>query len=132
MKHQCNDDDHYDDEPADEVAGGGGGERPLGEKLPGQCQVKTSWGETRWLHGGIELHRLAVEAFDQLERRADEINEENINSTCSFYGGYYEEVSQAPLPNSSPGDATVPRLPGQSLGLGAPAAEQGRRSKQGS
>ena len=127
MKHQCNDDDHYDDEPADEVAAGGGGvgERPLGEKLPGQCQVKTSWGETRWLHGGIELHRLAVEDFDQLERRADEINEENLNSTCSDNDGYYKEVSQTPLPNSSPGDATVPRLPVPSLGLGTPAAEQG-------
>ena len=77
------------------------------------------------------MHRLALQDYDQLERRADEINEENVNSTCSLDDGVYKEVSQAPLPNSSPGDATVPRLLLQSLGLGAPAADQGRRSKQG-
>ena len=103
MKHQCNDDD--DDEPADEVAaGGGGGERPLGEKLPDCLEVKHPLGGTWELIGGIELHRLAAKDFDQLERRADEINEENINSTCSRRtshddGDYvYKEVSQALLP----------------------------------
>ena len=41
---------------------------------------------------------MAVEEFDQLERRADEINEENINLTCSVDKGYgdYKEVRQAP------------------------------------
>ena len=112
------------------------GERPLGEKVPDGFDVKNNARGTWKLTGGIELHWLAVEDYDQLERRAAEINEENVNSTCSAHDGvneeYYKEVSQAPLPNSSPGDATVPRLPLPSLGLGAPAAEQGRRSKQGS
>ena len=45
-----------------------------------------------WLTGGIELNRLAVEDYDQLERRADEITEENINTTCTVDGGYW--VSQ--------------------------------------
>ena len=72
--------------------------------------------------GGIELHRLACEDYNQLERRAAEINEENINATCSLDDGWLKEVRQASLPNSSPGDTTVPRLLVPSLGLGAPAA----------
>ena len=71
-----------------------------------------------------------MEDYDQLERRADEINEEIVNSTCPADNGYIKEVSLPPLPNSSPGDATVPRLLLPSLGLSAPAADQGRRSKQ--
>ena len=126
-EHQCKDDDQTDDE----IAGGGGGERPLGEKLPDVFEFKTPWG-TRKLTGGVELHRLVVEEFDQLERRAGEINEENINATCSANDGVWKEVRQASLPNSSPGHSTVPRLLVQSLGLGAPAVEQGRRSQQGS
>ena len=107
------------------------GERPLGEKVPDGFDVRDRDGQPWKQIGGMELHRLVLEDFDQLERRADEINRENVNSRCSFRDGYYEEVSQTPLPNSSPGDATVPGLQLQSLGLGAPAAEQGRRSKQG-
>ena len=83
---------------------------------------KDKRGLTWKVSGGIELHRLAVEDFDQLERRADEINEENIKATCTADDGFFKEVRQAPLPNSSPGDTTVPRLPVRSLGLGAPAA----------
>ena len=110
----------------------GGGERPLGEKLPNGFEFKSAWGDTYKLTGrAIELHRLAVEDFDQLERRADEIKEENINATCSFVDRPYKEVRQAPLQNSSPGHSTIPRLLVQCLGLGAPAAQQGRRSQQG-
>ena len=64
-----NDDD--DDQPADEVAAGGGGERPLDP---------------------FELHRLACEDYNQLERRAAEITEENINATCSLDNGNNTEV----------------------------------------
>ena len=81
--------------------------------------------------GAIELHRLAVEDPAQLERRKEEITVGIINATCSADDGEYREVSQAPLPKSPPGHVTVSRLLLQSLGLGAPAAEQGCRSKQG-
>ena len=96
--------------------------------------VKLPLGITFNLSGGaIELHRLALQDYNQLERRAAEINEENINATCSVNDGVeWKEVKQTPLPNSSPGHSTVPRLPVPSLGLGAPAVEQGRRSQQGS
>ena len=130
MKPQCNDDSD-DDQPDDEVAAGGGGERPLGEKLTDGFEIKLPSGRTWKLAGGTELHRLAVEDYNQLERRAAEINEENINATCTVNDGRFKEVRQASLPNSSPGDTTVPRLLLQSLGLCAYAAEQGRRSKQG-
>ena len=82
--------------PDDEVAAGGVRERPLGEKLPDGFKVKTPEGDTWNITGGVELHRLALEEFDQLERRAGEINEENINLTCSVNGGTYKEVRQAP------------------------------------
>ena len=99
MKHQCNDNDDDDDELTDEVAGGGGGggEQPLGEKLPDRLEVKSPSGGTWRLTGGIELHLLAVKDFDQLERRADEIKEENVNSTCSINDGRVKEVRQAPF-----------------------------------
>ena len=125
-EHQCKDDDQTDDE----VAAGGGGERPLGEKLPDYFEVKDPYGDTWTLTAGIELHRLACEDYNQLERRAAEINEENINATCFFIGSW-KEVRQTSLPNSSPGHPTVPRLPVRSLELGALAPEQGRRSQQG-
>ena len=103
-------------------------------KLPGNIEFKDQDGPTFKLTGAIELHRLAIEDPAQLEKRKEEITMEIINTTCSMTfdnGRIYKEVSQTPLPNSSPGDATVPRLLLRSLGLGAPAAEQGGRSKQG-
>ena len=108
----------------------GGGERPLGEKLPDGFKVKTPWGPTWNLTGAIELHRLVWEDYAQLERRAGELKVEFINSTCSAGDDWYKEVSQPPLP-FSPGDTTVARLQVPSLGLGALAPEQGRRSQQG-
>ena len=78
------------------------------------------------LSGAIELHRLTLEDPAQLKRRGEEITAAIINSTCSSADGKHKEVRQAPLPNSSPGDATVPCLPVQSLVLSAAAAEQGR------
>ena len=129
-EHQCNDVD--DAQPDDEVIAGGGGEQPLGEKLAHHFEVKDKWGETWKVFGGIALHWLTCEDCDQLERRADEINEKNINTTCRLDGGLYKEVRQASLPNSSPGHSTVARLLLRCLGLGAPAVEQGRRSQQGS
>ena len=111
----------------------GGGELPLDKKLAGNFEFKTPWGITFKLSGVIELHRLAVDDPAQLERRMEEITTTIINSTCSmkFNDILYKEVRQALLPNCSPGDDTVPRLLLQSLGLGAAAAEQGRRSKHG-
>ena len=90
--------------------------------------------DTFTLTGAIELHQLVLKDPAQLERRKEEITTAIINATClmTFDVGYiFEEVKQAPLPDSSSGDATVPCLHVQSLGLGAAAAEQGRRSKQG-
>ena len=112
----------------------GGGEPPLGEKFPGSLEVKNQRGYTLELTGATELHRLAVEDPVQLERRAEEIMRAILDATCSMTlvnGCTYKEVRHASLPNSSPGDATVPRLLLQSLGLGAAAAEQGRKSQQG-
>ena len=82
------------------------------------------------LEGAIELHRLTVEDFAQLERRAEEITEEIIDATCTVDDGDAKEVRHAPLPLLSPGHAPVSCLQIQSLGLGAPAAKQGRGSKQ--
>ena len=66
-----------------------GEKKPLGEKLPDG---------TSGLLGGTELHRLAAKDFLQLQRRADEINEDNINAICSFENGSFKEVSlQAPF-----------------------------------
>ena len=110
----------------------GGGELPLDKKLPGNFEVKSPrgvWGDTWKLTGAIELHRLAWEDPAQLERRKEEITSAIIDATCSMTfheKDIYKEVRQTPLPNSSPGDATVPCLLLRSLGLGAAAAEQGR------
>ena len=101
--------------------------------MPANFEVKTPHGKTFKLSGAIELHRLAVDDPAQLERRKEEITAAIINTTCSMAldDVLYKEVRQAPLPNSFPGDVTVDRLLLESLGLGAAAAEQGRRSKQG-
>ena len=116
----------------DEVAGGY--EQALGEKLPAHFEVKSPLGFTYELTGVMELHRLVLEDPDQLRRRAEEITVDIINATCSITRDdefVFKEVRQAPLQNCSPDDTPVPRLLVQSLGLGAPATEQGRRSKQG-
>ena len=85
----------------DDVAAGGG-ERPLGEKLNDHFEFKSPNGATCKLTGGaIELHRLTVEDFHQLERRADEINEENINDTCTLDGNL-KEVRQTIPPKLFP------------------------------
>ena len=102
----------------------------MGEKLPDNFDQLS---DTFTLTGAIELHQLVLKDPAQLERRKEEITAEIINATClvTHDDVLYKEVKQAPLPNSSPVDPTVPRLLLQSLGLGAAAAEQGRRSKQG-
>jgi hypothetical protein len=69
-----------------------GGERPLGEKLLDDFEIKTPGGDTWKTGGAIELHRLALQDYNQLERRAAEITEENINVTCSLHDGFYKEV----------------------------------------
>ena len=93
--------------------------------MPAYFEVKHQWAQTFELTGAIELHRLAVADPSQLERRKEEITMAIINSTCSSADGKQKEVRQAPLPNSSSGDATLPGLHVQSLGLGVAAAEQG-------
>ena len=70
----------------------GGIERPLNEKLPDKYVVKSIE-----ITGGIELHRLAVEDFAQLERRSEEITGEIINKGCEgcdHENWPLEEVSQ--------------------------------------
>ena len=105
----------------------GGGEKSLDKKLPGGFEVKDQY-STYNLTGAIELHRLALGDYDQLERRAGDLKAELINSTCTVDG--YKEVSQPILP-FSPGDATVSCLLVPKVGHGALAPEQGRRSQQG-
>ena len=56
---------------------------------------------------GLELHRLVVEDYDQLERRSKELDKKIIDAKCSW--GSLKEVSDPPS-LSSPGDATVSRL----------------------
>ena len=100
---------------------GGRGERPLGEKLPDGFTVRNKERRTRrqrqrnkgsWLlyrpwklNGAIELHRLAVEDYEQLEKQKDEITSGIINSACSGQPLTtrrrkipFEGVSQPPLP----------------------------------
>ena len=101
-QNSINDDDDYDDEdeqPADKVTGGGG-ERPLGEKLPDGFEVKDIDGKTWTLTGAIELHRLALQDYDQLKKRKDEITRKIVDSTCAVDADdeFYKEVSQSPLP----------------------------------
>ena len=95
-------DDDDDEQPADKVTGG---ERPLGEKLPDGFEAKLRWGGPyfTWnLTGALELHRLVVEDYDQLEKRKEEITSTIIDSTCAMDDGYFhktfKEVSQPPLP----------------------------------
>ena len=103
LTHSINDDDDYDDgdeQPADKVTGG---ERPLGEKLPNGFEVKDNNGDPFNLTGALELHRLVVEDYDQLEKRKEEITSTIIDSTCAMDGellfvNTYKEVSQQPLP----------------------------------
>ena len=80
-----------------EVAGGGG-ERSLDEKLDG-FEVETPSG-TLQINGGIELHRLCLRDYPQLERRADEIRPPLINSTCSviWSGGELAEEVRHGIP----------------------------------
>ena len=64
--------------------------------------MKSPRGPTWNLTGAIELHRLVVEDYDQLERRSDELNAaislyQFINSTCTVDNWGYKEVSQPPL-----------------------------------
>ena len=56
----------------------------MGEKLPGNFEVKHLLGGTYKLSGAIELHRLALEDPAQLERRKEEITTAILNSTCSI------------------------------------------------
>ena len=88
--------DDNDDQPDDKVAGGGGGERPLNEKLNESFQFKG------FEITGFEIHRLALQDYEQLDKRSRELNEENINLTCEYAGGALTEVREPPLPNSSP------------------------------
>ena len=105
--------------------------RQLGEKLPNNVELEVKEGDTVKLTGAIELHRLAVEDLEQLKKRAEEINEAIVNATCSVDDGDVIEVRQeTPPPLFFPGHTVDARLQVQSLGLGAPAAEQGCGSQQ--
>ena len=106
----------------DKVAGGG--RRFLAEKLPDNLEFKLQDGVIFRLAGALEVHSLAVQ--DKLKGREAELTEEIINATCTN-DGYYKEVSESPCSQSSPGHATVPRLPLPVLGVGGAAAEQRRQ-----
>ena len=56
--------------------------------------VKTPYGYTYSLTNGLELHRLVVEDYDQLERRSKELDKKIIDAKCSR--GNYNEVSEPP------------------------------------
>ena len=59
--------------------------------------------KTLKLQGAIELHRLVVEDFDELKRRAEDIDEAIVNATCSVDDGDLLEVSQSLPSIFSPG-----------------------------
>ena len=75
----------------------GGGDRPLGEKLPDRFEVKYPDGRSFYLTNGLELHRLVLEDYDQLERRSKELDKKIIDAKCS--DAFIKEVSE-PLPLS--------------------------------
>ena len=72
----------------------GGGDRPLGEKLPDRFEVNYPNGRSWHLTNGLELHRLVVEDYDQLERRSKELDKKIIDAKCSFEA--LNEVSEPP------------------------------------
>ena len=123
----------------EEVAGGR--ERTLSEKLPDNFEVKTQTQTKRapiitpgvHLTGAMEIHRLTVEnkLNLSLKGREAELTVDIINATCTTDGWTnYKEVIQSPRsqsPHPPPGNATVARLQLGVLGVGAAAAEQGRR-----
>ena len=59
------------------------------------------------LTNGLELHRLVVEDYEQLEKRSKELDKMIIDAKCSKL--YYKEVRDPPSLDS-PDDATVSRL----------------------
>ena len=55
----------------------------------------------RWYFAnGLELHRLVLEDYDQLERRSKELDKKIIDAKCSFAD--ISEVSETTLPLSPP------------------------------
>ena len=72
----------------------GGGDWPLGEKLPDGFEVKDPDGSTSPLTNALELHRLVVEDYNQLERRSKELDKKIIDAKCSFEA--LNEVSEPP------------------------------------
>ena len=107
----------------------------LNKKLPDGFELHDKDRNKTWrLDGAIALHVLAGFDYDQLEKRKDQINSENVNSIFSleFEDKEYKEVSQPPLPlPSSAGHSTVVLLLLSKVGRSALAPEQGRRSQQG-
>ena len=72
----------------------GGGDRPLGEELHDGFEVKDPYGSSFSLFDGLELHRLVVEDYDQLERRSKELDKKIIDAKCSTK--FSNEVSEPP------------------------------------
>ena len=90
-----------------EVAGGSGG--LLSEKLPDKSKLEVMFKKgkkgketvttiTHFVTGAIELHRLAVLDFEELQKRKDEITEDIVNATCSYDDGFHTEVMMGGLP----------------------------------
>ena len=59
----------------------------------GILRLKDDDGKTYELEGAIELHRLVVEDLNQLERRADEMDEAVFDATCSVDVDEFKGVS---------------------------------------
>ena len=56
--------------------------------------VKTPYGYTYSLTNGLELHRLVVEDYNQLERRSKELDKKIIDAKCSTNNQDLNEVSE--------------------------------------
>ena len=71
---------------------------PLHTKLQVPMGYTAPSGDEEYLKGATELHRLALFDFDELKRRANEINSGNIDITCVDNFGYKEVNKQPPIP----------------------------------
>ena len=75
----------------------------MSEKLPDKSKLEVMFKKgkkgketvttiTHLVTGAIELHRLAVLDFEELQKRKDEITEDIVNATCSYDDGFHTEV----------------------------------------
>ena len=81
----------------------------MSEKLPDKSKLEVMFRKgkkgketvttiTHLVTGAIELHRLAVLDFEELQKRKDEITEDIVNATCSYDDGFHTEVIKSGWP----------------------------------